>query len=516
MKKTFAALALFASFVFLGSCSPPRPLETPTALAPSTALPTETESPTPDPTTTDVPTPTPPQPGGTVTPIVYERSPRAILIEADLSPNATTPRDAHVVTFRLYGDGLVVLAGDQAPLASGLDATVRVGHLSESEIQSLVTFISQSGFFNLNPVYQPRPLAPDAPMARISVYLNRAKTVRVYAPDADTTPQIFKDVFIRIRQTIPTDAQNFSPNDALLQAISAVSVSDLRQSETIGDWSNVNVRLSDALDGITVSGNAYTQIAGLVARKFTNGLYREGDRVYRVRFAPNVPRAPHLTDWVSVILDAPREFDGRVFEIVGYYRGANLFGEVRDNAPNARNAWVISDASGSMYVAGIAPSGLNPNSRTDAWTVVRVRGVVTYVRLGTSYLHALRVSAGSSVPPSSPPPSPSPVSPSVRNADAAIALVKSQFAQVAKIQKTGTGVIGASQNIFVFERADGWDLAFWEGSGDCPAGCINDHYYYFSVKKDGRVAKVGEYTRAYEWSTNSFDVTGAPMWGVPK
>jgi len=117
--------------------------------------------------------------------------------------------------------------------------------------------------------------------------------------------------------------------------------------------------------------------------------------------------------------------------------------------------------------------------------------------------------------PSSVPPS-SPTSAAISNADAAIALVKTQFSEVAKIQKSAAGAIGASQNIFAFERADGWDIAFWQGDGDCPAGCINNRYWYFSVTKDGRVSKAGDYAKIFDPQKNSFDISGAPMWGVPK
>jgi hypothetical protein len=102
------------------------------------------------------------------------------------------------------------------------------------------------------------------------------------------------------------------------------------------------------------------------------------------------------------------------------------------------------------------------------------------------------------------------------NADDAIAVIKARYPGVAKIQKTGAGVIGASTNITTIQRADGWGFVFWEGSGDCPAGCIDNHYYYFSAKKNGSIAQVGEYTRTFNADQNAFDTTGAPMWGIPK
>ena len=109
-----------------------------------------------------------------------------------------------------------------------------------------------------------------------------------------------------------------------------------------------------------------------------------------------------------------------------------------------------------------------------------------------------------------------PPTPPISNADRAIAAIKSKFSEVAKIQKKATGTIGASTGSTTIERADGWDLVFWQGSGDCPSGCIDNHYYYFSAKIDGSVTMVGEYVRVFDSDKNAYDTTGAPMWGVPK
>lgn len=531
--KQVASFAIPCALVMLIACaprtiptaSPASPTATPLSVAGSETLepsppesPAATETPTPAATETATPSPTATTRSflmATTTAISYDHNPRSLLIEADVFGGlAPVPRDAHVPKFRLYGDGFVVFAGERALLSTGLDAVVRVGHLSELEIQNLLAYLNQVGFFTLDSFYQPRPVPADQPTAFITVYLNKVKTVRVYAPGFLGTPQTFSDAFDRITRTIPADAQPFVLVDGYLQATLAGSVSDLGPSATLGNWPISSVRLADAVEGLTVAGNTFSQILTFTPKNLSNGLYREGDRVYRVRFVPNLPRAVHLTNWVSVILDAPREFDGRAFDIVGYYRGANLYGEARGNPPGARNEWVIADEGGAMFVTGAAPPGLNPSSRADAWTIVRLRAVVAYVRFGTSYLEGRRVEITSSNASPTLPPVPSLIV--IANADAAIAAVKAKFAEVAKIQKAGAGVIGASTNITVLERPDGWDLAFLEGSGDCPAGCINNHYYYFSVKKDGRVNKVGEYSSSYVFLTNSFETSGTPMWGIPK
>jgi hypothetical protein len=466
----------------------------------------------------------------TTTPIAYERSPRAILIEADETRALMqATRDQHVPIFRLYGDGLVVFAGERASLSTGLDAVVRVGHLNETEIQTLLAYFDQTGFFSLKDVYQPRPIPPDSSTARITVYLNKAKTVRVIAPDSDATPQTFKDVWARLAQTIPSDAQTFAPSDAYLESTDAGAAGNVTTKDKLGEWSGVGIRLADVTDGATITGNTFAQVSALVARNLPSVLFREGERAYRVRFAPNLPRAAHLTDWVGAILDAPREFDGRTFEIVGYYRGWNVFGEARGNPPVTRSDWVIADDTGAIYVTGAAPQGLDPTSRVDAWSVVRLTARVVYVRLGTSHLEARRVQIVTrNLPSATPTSTPSRVptqmantntptfSAPVSGADAAIALVKSRFPEVAHINKTGAGIIGASTNITVIApRQDQWWLVFWEGWGDCPAGCINNRYRYFIVE-DGRVTQVGEYARVFNSEKNTFDITGAPMWGVPR
>ncbi len=535
---------LFALVCVVSACAPaPVPtqtLVTPTATS-SRVTPPPTSAPTPTATTiateTFAPTATVVATKALVvlvpTPVVYDHNPNALVIEADLPPDLTiAPRDMHVPLWRLYGDGTVVFAGERAPYSTGLDAVPHVGHLSEVEVQNLLAYLRDVGFDDLKPFYQ-LLLATDAAAARITVFSTKAKSVQVLPPDAPGAPQAFTDAFNRIIQTIPSDASSFVPTDGYLLATPAGSTSELNAAAN--EWANVNVRLADATDGISVSGNVYSSIAALVARNLPSILYREGSRFYSVRFAPNLPRTPHLTRWIDAILNAPREFDGRTFDLVGYYRGANVLGEASGSPPVTRSDWVIADDGGAIYVTGAAPQGLDPSSRADAWSVVHVTAKVTYVRLGTSYLEARRVEILSR---SAPPPTPTialtpsatitatrtvsptmistPTSIPIADADSAIAAIKVRYPEVSKIQKTSPGMIGGSTNITTLVRADGWDLVFWEGSGDCPAGCINNHYYYFSAKKDGGVTKVGEYVRLFNSDQNAFDATGVPMWGVPK
>lgn len=334
----------------------------------------------------DVPTPV-------LTPLAYDRNSHAVLVEADISGGLErVPRGAHVPLFRLYGDGFVVFAGEPALLSTGLDAAVKTTNLDESAIQQLLAFIRDTGFYNLGSLYQPKPLPADLPTARITVNLERAKTVRVYAPGMLDTPAAFQNVFNYLMECASDKPIVFVPSEGYLVAIPAGAVSDFRSRDVLAEWlPSTGVRLAEAADGTIVRGSSYANIIALIAQTYPNTLYREGDRVYRVEFSPELPRAVHLTDWVGAILQAPREFEGRTFDIIGYFRGANLLGEASGGPPVTRSDWVVADESGAMYVTGSLPPGLNPHSRSDIWSLVRVRGVVVYVRLGTSHLAVRQV-----------------------------------------------------------------------------------------------------------------------------
>ncbi|GEM_PF-6873758 len=93
----------------------------------------------------------------------------------------------------------------------------------------------------------------------------------------------------------------------------------------------------------------------------------------------------------------------------------------------------------------------------------------------------------------------------------AIIRVKIAYPKVKDIKKT-SDIIGKSMNISAKEADLGWKLMFWQGSGDCPSGCINNHYWYFIVHKNGKVEKIGEYERIYNSRKNASDETGSPIW----
>lgn len=99
----------------------------------------------------------------------------------------------------------------------------------------------------------------------------------------------------------------------------------------------------------------------------------------------------------------------------------------------------------------------------------------------------------------------------INSEEQAITRAKIVYSEVKNVKKT-TDVIGQTMNISARKTDLGWKLMFWQGSGDCPAGCINNHYWYFIVYKSGRVEKIGEYERIYNSRKNALDETGSPIW----
>lgn len=64
----------------------------------------------------------------------------------------------------------------------------------------------------------------------------------------------------------------------------------------------------------------------------------------------------------------------------------------------------------------------------------------------------------------------------------------------------------------------GFALAFIDGSGDCPAGCINHRYWYFETNPSATactLTAVGKYSTNFDSAGNCYAVEGAARWGQP-
>src|SRR5262249_35765453 len=74
---------------------------------------------------------------------------------------------------------------------------------------------------------------------------------------------------------------------------------------------------------------------------------------------------------------------------------------------------------------------------------------------------------------------------------------------------------GDGSFIYAYQRADGgFAVVFKLGSGDCPAGCTDNDYRYFSTHGTCAPIAVGHFHTS--WGSGSCLATdGAPMWDHP-
>lgn len=97
---------------------------------------------------------------------------------------------------------------------------------------------------------------------------------------------------------------------------------------------------------------------------------------------------------IGDILSSPSSYKGKEVEIVGYYRGWDLFGEAGCGPPLTRSDIALADATGGIYVVEIGRikgiQDLNPSSdpyREDL--LFKVRGIVRISTSGHPYIEAI-------------------------------------------------------------------------------------------------------------------------------
>ncbi|HID65277.1 MAG TPA: hypothetical protein EYP49_21380 [Anaerolineae bacterium] len=433
--------------------------------------------------------------------IAYDHDPAALIVEADtLSEGRPGTGGSHVPSLRLYGDGFVVYAGQPAPANLGTDAIVMTGHLSEEEIQNILWFIHEAGFFDLEESPQSPPA--DADTAHITVNLaDRSHRVQVHAPDSAGAPEAFTRVYERLTELRPADATLFEPDRGTLYArLFAGQVSDVvRWPEEMG------VNLANAATGIPLQGEIFKRVRHLLSGRPGRQAYREDDSLYQLWLRVDWPRRLPLSHLLGRILESPQEFEGQEVTVVGYYRGWDLLGEANAPPPVTRSDWVIADATGAIYVsaASAAPAGLpfGPGSGNDLWRVLHLSGVVRLTAGGQPYLEASQVQfAEADEGPEVPEPAPL-----VELAPPAIAL-----------HRTG-GLAGLVQHLYIYDdgrfvaeddkrgqggegtlRADELDrlwtsleeIGFFDLDNQYGLGCPDCFVYVITVRQGERVKAV--------------------------
>jgi len=236
-----------------------------------------------------------PSPIGPI-PLEYDDSVGAVVIQADtyggLMPLLT---GRHVPELSIYGDGLVILTGEEETLTVGTDRVVMTGHISEEELNQLLSFIADSGFFQLEDRYEPSPAPTDLPFRSVTVnLLDTSKTVTIYPFDFAAAPTAFSDVYDGVRDVYPSDAVVFTPTSGTMTAIDLGPIDDLPsgQRDQVAPWDTplVGIALPEATEGAFLEGEQYRIVEGFLLRYPPGQLFgsQEG-RAYQVLLEAYLP-----------------------------------------------------------------------------------------------------------------------------------------------------------------------------------------------------------------------------------
>jgi len=94
--------------------------------------------------------------------------------------------------------------------------------------------------------------------------------------------------------------------------------------------------------------------------------------------------------------------------------------------------------------------------------------------------------------------------------DQAIKVIQDNYSDVKNVNRCNGFNCNSNIRTKYLEVNSTWKVEFYQGSGDCPAGCINSHYWYFTINSSGKISKEGEYSRTFNSRINAYDETGKP------
>ncbi|MGC9334357.1 MAG: hypothetical protein ACP5JJ_09435 [Anaerolineae bacterium] len=187
--------------------------------------------------------------GGPAPDLTYPAEAGYLLVEADTA-GGLVPRafaENHIPAFRLYGDGRVVWTDKEGPGMS-----VWEGHLSQEEVQDLLAWMADEGFFRLDDFYTVENPPTDLPTQCIRVYLaDQEKSVCEYFGGA---PEAFDQIYDLLRSGAgATDVTAYEPQ---LGWAAAEPLSWQSGVEPVA-WPEVlSPALSAMADGVWVDGPA--------------------------------------------------------------------------------------------------------------------------------------------------------------------------------------------------------------------------------------------------------------------
>ncbi len=201
----------------------------------------------------------------------------------------------HVPELSIYGDGLVVLGREAETVMIATDRAVVTGHIGEDELNQLLSFIADQGFFQLEKRYVPSPAVPDMPERHVTVnLLHTSQTVSVYPFDFADAPGAFWSVYERLADVYPADAAEFAPASGILTSTDLGSIDDLPsgQRSQVAPWDTplLGITLGEAVQGAHLEGDQFGIVQEFLLRYPPGQLFgsQEG-RAYRVLLEAHFP-----------------------------------------------------------------------------------------------------------------------------------------------------------------------------------------------------------------------------------
>ena len=228
--------------------------------------------------------------------VEYEHSAGVLVVEADTHGGLMPPpAGRHVAELNIFGDGLVVLAeGDGAPRV-GTDRGITTGHIEQEELEKLLTFIVDAGFFGLDDQYATSPAPPDMPWRHVTInLLSTTKTVSIYPHDYADAPEAFLETYRMLMGLSAADTTVFTPASGTLSAADLGPIEELpggRQSQ-VAPWDTplVGVALSEVTEGIHLEGEQYQVVEEYLLRYPRGQLFGSQEGIaYEVLLEADLP-----------------------------------------------------------------------------------------------------------------------------------------------------------------------------------------------------------------------------------
>lgn len=226
----------------------------------------------------------------------YDHRAEALVIEADTFGGLKPPSPGrHVPEVMVYGDGLVVFATEDQDPRVGIDRAVTIGYLEEGELDRLLIFIADSGFFGLDDRYMPSPALPDRPWRHVFVNLTGGtKTVSIYPFDYPDAPSAFSTTYEELLSIRPAEPQVFTPASGTLSVTDLGPIDGLPagQANQVAPWDTplMGMALLEAEEGIHLEGEQYGIVEEFLLRYPAGQLFgsQEG-RAYQVLLEADLP-----------------------------------------------------------------------------------------------------------------------------------------------------------------------------------------------------------------------------------